>query len=133
MPAKDLATKGDIVRLEKKMEAHQEATKGDIVRLEKKMEAHQEATKGDIVRLEKKVGGDVSRLEKKVGGDIARLEKKMDDQKDEILHEFRLAVEIIRHDLQGANHDAIEQLKDNDKKLDRRVTRLEQSTGLVAA
>ncbi|MFA4875716.1 MAG: hypothetical protein WC840_00840 [Candidatus Peribacteraceae bacterium] len=97
------------------------------------MPAKDFATKGDIIRLEKKVGGDISRLEKKVGGDIARLEKKMDDQKDEILHEFRLSVEIIRHDLQGANHDAIEQLKDNDKKLERRVTQLERSTGLVAA
>ena len=90
------------------------------------------ATKGDISRLKKKVGGDFARLEKKVGDDISRLEKKIDVQKEEMLHEFKLAVEIIRYDLQGANHDAIEQLKDNDKKLDGRVKRLERSVGLAA-
>ena len=79
------------------------ATKGDISRLKKKVG-------GDFARLEKKVGDDISRLEKKVGDDISRLEKKIDVQKEEMLHEFKLAVEIIRYDLQGANHDAIEQL-----------------------
>ncbi len=44
--------------------------------------------------------------------------------KDEIIRHFDVAVETIRHDLLGADHDEIEGIKD-------RVTRLERHTGLV--
>lgn len=95
------------------------------------------ATKGDLARVEKKLVHKIDAIKGELKSEMKatkeEIREEMKATKEEMVHEFRLAVETIRHDLRGANHDAIEQLKDNDKKLDRRVTRLEQSTGLVAA
>jgi hypothetical protein len=54
--------------------------------------------------------------------------------KDEILNEvkrhFDVAVEDIRHDLEGANRDEIDVLKDSKRDHEKRITRLEQNVGV---
>jgi predicted phage gp36 major capsid-like protein len=55
--------------------------------------------------------------------------------KDEILDEmkrhFDVAVEDIRHDLEGANRDEIDVLKDTKRDHEKRITKLEHHVGVV--
>lgn len=53
------------------------------------------------------------------------LEQKMERDKKEIIHEFHIVAEDIKHDFQGAFHDKLEQHDD-------RILRLEHHVGLVA-
>ena len=62
-----------------------------------------------------------SSLEKKM--DV--LEKKMERDKKEIIHEFHVVAEDIKHDFKGAFHDKLEQHED-------RIVRLEQNMGLAS-
>lgn len=52
--------------------------------------------------------------------------------KEEIIHHFDLVLENIRHDLEGANRDEIEVLKDAKVDHGNRITKLEQAVGLRA-
>jgi len=52
--------------------------------------------------------------------------------KEEIIRHFDVVVENIRHDLEGANRDEIEVLKDSKASHEQRITRLESHVGLVA-
>jgi hypothetical protein len=70
------------------------------------------ATKGDFQALE-------TRMTKSFDG-------KLDYLKDEILRHFDVTVEAIRHDLEGANKDTIETIKDD-------IVRLKRHTGLLPA
>jgi len=64
--------------------------------------------------------------------DIRGLREEINTSKEEILHEFRLTVETIRHDLVGANRDEISQMKDKSQDHERRIVRLERSSGLAS-
>jgi len=64
--------------------------------------------------------------------DLRELHDEIKTSKEEILHEFRLTVETIRHDLLGANHDEIGQLKDKSQDHELRIRCLERSSGLAA-
>ena len=79
----------------------------------------QPATKGDLANLE-------SRLE-------TNFNDKLDAFKNEILRHFDIIAENLRHDALGARSDEIEVLKDSKKDHERRLTRLEQSAGLIVA
>ena len=52
--------------------------------------------------------------------------------KDEIIRHFDVTVENIRHDLEGANKDDIELLKDAKNRRAERIQRLERHVGIVA-
>lgn len=52
--------------------------------------------------------------------------------KDEIIRHFDVVVEDIRHNLEGANRDEIEVLKDSKADHEKRISRLESHVGLVA-
>lgn len=52
------------------------------------------------------------------------MEEKMEEWKEEIVHEFRIVAENIKHDFQGAFHDKLEQHEN-------RIVRLESRVGLV--
>jgi hypothetical protein len=56
----------------------------------------------------------------------------LNELKEEIFHYFDLTVETIRHDLEGANHDQIELLKDARLDHERRLLQLERSVGFRA-
>lgn len=58
-------------------------------------------------------------------------EQKLDTVKEEIMRHFDVVVETIRHDLLGANRDDIELLKDGRTDHERRIRRLERSTGII--
>ncbi|MSR86682.1 hypothetical protein EXS70_00715 [Candidatus Peribacteria bacterium] len=73
------------------------------------------ATKQDIALLMDQIGQYYDKTERRIHTMSERLE----------LH-FDVAVENIRHDLQSANREEIENIKD-------RVTRLERKTGLLNA
>jgi len=64
--------------------------------------------------------------------DIRELHEEISRSKEEILHEFRLTVETIRHDLLGANHDEIGQLKDKSQDHEQRIRPLERTASLAA-
>lgn len=50
--------------------------------------------------------------------------------KDDIIQQFKVSVELIRHDLVGANSDRIELLKDRQTDHEQRITRLEGRAGI---
>ena len=87
------------------------ATKGDLQAVKHDLDA----VKSDLAVVK----GDISALR-------SELRSEMKAVKEEILHQFALAVETIRYDLLGANRDELETVKD-------RVTRLERHAGLVKA
>lgn len=64
--------------------------------------------------------------------DIRGLREEIKASKKEILHQFQLTVETIRHDLAGANRDEISQMKDTSQDHEQRIVRLERSAGLPA-
>jgi len=98
------------------------ATKKDLRDLEKRLDGRIDRLDTKVDRLDTKV----ERLDAKIGTGEQSLRHDMAKLKDEILRHFDLTVETIRHDLLGANHDEIENIKD-------RVKKLERHTGLVAA
>lgn len=65
--------------------------------------------------------GRTSSLEKRMD----TLEQKMEKDKKEIIHEFHVVAEDIKHDFKGAFHDKLEQHED-------RILRIEQHVGLAA-
>lgn len=77
-------------------------------------DSHAPATKGDLQYLM----GNVSEQMDSIYGAIDFLYKANERWKEEIIHEFHIVAEDIRHDCLGANKDEIENLKI-------RVTRLE--------
>jgi archaellum component FlaC len=90
------------------------------------------ATKADIQGLLKEFGSVNERIE--------GLDRKLEDFRtetgeklDSIEHQLRLLVEASHRDLGDASHDAEEVLKDKYERLDKRVTRLEETVGLTAA
>jgi hypothetical protein len=88
------------------------------------------ATKHDLRLFEQRL---IGRLDNKLDERDARLTKHFDarinqairESQEIILRHFDLTVETIRHDLLGANADAIASLTD-------RVDRLERQIGLAA-
>lgn len=99
----------------------------------------QPATKGDIEQVREDVHLDVELAvqasEKRVNAHtdqkIAEARQEISQSKEEILHEFRAAVELIRSDLAGANKDEISLIKDQQRNHTKRITRLEQRTSLA--
>lgn len=80
------------------------------------------ATKEDICLLMEQMGKYYDQTDKNIG----ELRQDMTAWKKEIIHEFYVVAENIRHDLlKGALHDKIEQHED-------RIIRLEQHVGLAA-
>ena len=75
------------------------------------------------------IGGFYDKSNRRIGKVEERLtglEKSMHEWKKEIIHEFHVAVENIRHDLEGANKDRVENHE-------HRLIRLEEHTGLSPA
>jgi hypothetical protein len=73
------------------------------------------ATKRDIGLLMEQMGAYYDKTERRISG----LQEEMKAWKKEIIHEFHVSVENIRHDLKGANKDRIEDHE-------HRISRLEQ-------
>lgn len=72
--------------------------------------------------------GRTSSLEKRMDNmeqKMDALEQKMERDKKEIIHEFHIVAEDIKHNFQGAFHDKLEQHGD-------RILRIERRVGLVA-
>jgi hypothetical protein len=65
-------------------------------------------------------------------GDLAELRTEMTSMKDEIIRHFDVVAENIRHDLEGANKDEIEVLKDGKTDHEQRIVNLEQLAGMRA-
>ncbi|MDB4978945.1 MAG: hypothetical protein JWM56_1131 [Candidatus Peribacteria bacterium] len=80
------------------------------------------ATKQDIHILMDMIGSYEIRFER-IENDIGDMKGEIHIWKQEIMEHFDLVAENIRYDVQGANKDEIEGIKD-------RVLRLEQHTGL---
>ena len=53
--------------------------------------------------------------------------------KDEIMNHFDVVAENMHHDLLGAHKDKIGVLSDRSEKHEKRIAKLEQHTGLIAA
>jgi hypothetical protein len=85
------------------------------------------ATKKDTRLLMEHIGGFYDKDKRRIGKVEERLtglETSMQEWKKEIIHEF-VAVENIRHDLEGANKDRIENQE-------HRIHRLERQRGFAA-
>lgn len=80
------------------------------------------ATKQDVKLLMEQVGDYYRRTEQK----FAELRDDMREWKKEIIHEFHIVAEDMRHDYLGAHKDRIENHEN-------RITRIERHTGLTAA
>ena len=97
----------------------------------------QPATKGDLANLESRLETKIDKIEHRLETKLEKLEHCIDDKldafKDEILRHFDIIAENLRHDALGARSDEIEVLKDSKKDHERRLTRLEQSAGLIVA
>ena len=88
------------------------------------------ATKGDLNLLKgemKVLREDLRETLKQFKEEILRY---IDSKQEETFGHFDLAVETIRHDLLGANHDEIEILKDGRKNHEGRIVVLEQRAGV---
>lgn len=62
---------------------------------------------------------------------IGKLYDANEGWKDDIIRHFDVAVEDIRHDLEGANRDEIGVLKDAKRDHEQRIVRLEQQAGIA--
>lgn len=83
------------------------------------------ATKADIQFLTEQFGLLLDRADR-TDGHIDDLRSEMKAWKEEIVHEFKVIAEDLRHDLIGSHKDKIEQHED-------RLVRLERHTGLRPA
>ena len=84
------------------------------------------ATKGDLKQMATK--DDLKKMATK--DDLKKIRGEMSSMKDEILRHFDVVAEDIRHDLQGANRDEIEVLKDGKTDHEQRIVHLEQVAGM---
>ena len=79
--------------------------------------------------------GEVEELFGDLKGEISHINKEMSHMKGEIMNvrdHVDVVVENIRYDLQSANREAIEVLKDRSKDHGKRIGVLEQAVGLAA-
>jgi archaellum component FlaC len=101
------------------------------------------ATKGDIAELEERIGRvdqRVDRVEKHVvqlSQDLVALKDELQEQ-ERALHEetrrhFDVLAEQLFHQALGAHKDEIESLKDGKADHERRIRRLEEAAGVIAA
>ena len=90
---------------------------------------HQTATKADLLRLSHEL-----KKEFATKTDVQRLKGEIDESlrqfKDEIIHEFKAAVENIEEALKGANADEISLLQDRKRDHEERITALERRSGI---
>lgn len=86
------------------------------------------ATKGDIEQAREDIHLDI---ENAVQASEKRVLQGVHQSKEEIIHEFRAAIETIHRDLAGANKDEISLIKDKQKDHTKRIDRLEQQAGLA--
>ncbi|MBI1812506.1 hypothetical protein HY285_02600 [Candidatus Peregrinibacteria bacterium] len=91
------------------------------------------ATKQDIQMLMEHMGKLYDRIAQSEKSIEKKMEKKLEEKFEETKRHFDVTVEKIRHDLKGANKDQIEVLKDRSTSHEKRIVRLEQHAGLVAA
>lgn len=75
--------------------------------------------------------GDLDLLRESLEGRMQRQAERFEAWKDEIIRHFDVIAEDLRHDLLGAHHDEVELLKDAREDHERRIRRLEQSTGVL--
>jgi hypothetical protein len=89
---------------------------------------NQPATKRDV----REAVDDVRRdLLTEIEGTESRLTHEIGSMKEDIFRHFDVAVENIRHDLEGANADEISVIKDRQGQHDERISVREQRSGLV--
>lgn len=86
------------------------------------------ATKGDIEQAREDLHLDIERA---VQASEKRINQEAEERKNEIIHEFKAAIETIRADLVGANKDEISVIKDTQRVHTKRIIRLEHRTGLA--
>ena len=94
------------------------------------------ATKQDIAMLMDEMGKmhmSIERIHNDTANWKDEMKQDMRDWKKEIVHEFHVVAEDIRHDMLGAHKDKIGVLSDRSDRHEKRITKLEQHTGLIAA
>jgi hypothetical protein len=87
------------------------------------------ATKGDLNLLRKEID---QKIDQKVDQQSAMLRQDMKELKEDLVHRFELAVEIIKHDLFGATFDRMSVLQNKNEEYGRRIQRLENLAGVSA-
>ena len=88
------------------------------------------ATKADIKGLMDSIGKLYDAIEGWKDDILQANERRKDEILNEMKRHFDVAVEDIRHDLEGANRDEIDILKDTKRDHEKRITRLEQHVGV---
>jgi archaellum component FlaC len=119
------------------------ATKGDIAALRQDVDAMRQnvdALRQDVDERIERVDQRVDRLEKHViqlGQDLVTVKDELQEQAralhEETRRHFDVMVEQNFHQAMGAHKDEIESLKDGKTDHERRIRRLEKTTGLIAA
>lgn len=99
----------------------------------KMKDRHEPATKGDIAELRRAVQEDLKGLREEVQEDLMAMRRENVAFHKELMHQLGVIEETICEKVLGASNDRIESLKDSRDDHERRIRRLEKSSGLVAA
>lgn len=116
---------------------HAPASHEDIRLLMEQMGHYYDSTNTRMTALEGTVAelrSDVAELKNdmtQMKSDVAELKSDMKEWKQEIIHEFKIVAEDLRHNLIGSTKDRMSSLEDVDARHDRRITRLEKHAGLA--
>ena len=94
-------------------------------------------TKSDLDKVVEKlmaaIAGVEARLENRMDASDARLEEKIDAKFEDLKRYIDVVIENRQLDLGGAKFDAVEALKDEQKRTDHRIIRLEREVEKLAA
>src|SRR5688572_21291839 len=86
------------------------------------------ATLEDLENLREDIHVDISQAEERIN---ANTNQKIDSAKEEIIHQFKAAIEIIEDKLAGANKDEISGIKDKQRQHEKRLVQLEHKARII--